>query len=234
MVDYKFICKYVYITFLIICIFIIFSFAYTPEIELSCKPILYDDIKDNFKTGDIICFCGNMFEHFMVRFFTRCPISHVGMVYRDNDELYLFEATNRSEKDKLTGLDDRHGPVLVSLKDKLENYTNYKFIHIPLKNISPTKNIKNKKLLRVMKKLNVHMFNSDVWSWIKGICWKTKPSEGKFCSQTIIDVYNELGITDEKHPYSKIPSDFYWHSENKNKLNMINGWKFGKQQTFIV
>lgn len=210
--------------FLFLLLFLLLAF--TPEIPRGKR---YEDIKDSLKTGDVIGFCGTFVEHFLVRVYTRCPLSHVGIVYRnDKNELFIFESTNNSCYDVLTGLDSRSGLVLERLEDKLSTYSNYKFFHIPFINLYG-KEVDKKKMERKMKKLNCHKFNDDTTSWVWSFVFDIEPDDdkGRICSETVHELLVHIGIAEYDSSFNKLPSHFF----NKD-IKLRNGWVWGKMQAF--
>ncbi len=83
----------------------------------------YKEIRDSLKTGDLFAFQGKSASDWMIQMAEGAPYSHVGMVYRDGDKLYFWDApgAGRNFPDPITGT--THSGCRVAPLDKLSAAT---------------------------------------------------------------------------------------------------------------
>jgi hypothetical protein len=74
----------------------------------------YRDVRSRMQAGDVIAFSGSGWISSCIKFFQRCPVSHVGVVYEtDVGRVDLMESTS---------LDGCHGVQQTHLSTRLERY----------------------------------------------------------------------------------------------------------------
>ncbi len=86
------------ITFLII-MFVLMNLIRNSVLK-KYKPVNYEDIQHTLKTGDILLFGYSepRIASYLTKIATLSPWSHVGLVCRVNDRLYVCEFTSKKEK----------------------------------------------------------------------------------------------------------------------------------------
>lgn len=82
-------------------------------------PTTYATARTAMKAGDIIAFAGDGFISHMINLFTRCPISHVGIILRERDAA----GENRVELLESTTLNGKAGVQRTFLSDRIATYT---------------------------------------------------------------------------------------------------------------
>jgi len=84
----------------------------------------YSEIRDTLKTGDIVLFSGEGFISNLIKFMTRSPWSHVGMVIRSEvlDMLLLWESTTLSKLKDIHSDTMKQGVQMVGLSARVDSY----------------------------------------------------------------------------------------------------------------
>ena len=112
------------------CYIININKEYTCENYKIYKKILYSNIKNELKTGDLLFFDHNLtFIH--ERTFGHQQFAHVGMVVKINNELYSYEISPEYIEQNI--LDSNYGVKLIPLYECINNYAGNVFI-VSLKN----------------------------------------------------------------------------------------------------
>lgn len=140
----------IYISLIIICIILLFiKYLYHPY---SLEQLCIDDMINNdlFETGDIILF-NSQFNYSSL--FVMNHITHVGIIFKNNDGTFIFEVTNNKIHDDIN-ISTRNYILMTPIYKRLANYPG---------------NIYYKKL---NKKLTKKMY--DTMKEFIEICYKTK------------------------------------------------------------
>lgn len=89
------------------------------------KKVIYADIVDSCKTGDLVLF--HALDN-INSLFIGCYYTHVGVVYRatPNSRPYIFEAWNPTESDRHP-VEIAHGIALSELENRIQSYRGYVF-----------------------------------------------------------------------------------------------------------
>jgi hypothetical protein len=84
----------------------------------------YSEIRDELNTGDIVLFSGKGFISGLIKWFTRSPHSHVGMVIRsvEIDMILLWESTTLSKVKDILSHTSKQGVQLVLLSERVNTY----------------------------------------------------------------------------------------------------------------
>lgn len=88
--------------------------------------VVWDNIKDKCKTGDLILFHG--LDNYNP-IFIGCYYGHIGIIYRETPTStpYLFEALNPTREKYNFPVEIHHGIALTDLKNRLSTYRGYVF-----------------------------------------------------------------------------------------------------------
>uniref|UniRef100_A0A6C0LXK2 Permuted papain-like amidase YaeF/Yiix C92 family enzyme n=1 Tax=viral metagenome TaxID=1070528 RepID=A0A6C0LXK2_9ZZZZ len=194
----------------------------SPSIEHYDTNTYYSDIKPSLKTGDVIMFSGNRLDMYIIRFLTRCPVVHCGIVFVDSvaneggklfnttshtDDYYIFESTPHALHDVMTNEFDRNGVALVPLDDKINDYYTFNFALLRLSHT-----VNHNDFVKALYRYRGMGFTYNIWSW-RSALFRTRHdtrshTTTKFCSELIGDVYRDLGLM-EYDGYMVSPSFIY-------------------------
>lgn len=164
------------------------------------KKINLEDFKKKLKTGDLLFFSENHFNHNAIKFYTNSYFSHVAIVVKGTTEeeisqnkIFLIEAD--------TGGEYKSGTRILPLEKKLKNKDNLTIIvgYLSIQDQNFSENL----ILEIFDKYhNLKMDNSMI-SWIvSGIPFlhsKIKDPEKIFCSELIAKILIDLKILDSEN-----------------------------------
>lgn len=214
------------------------------------EPKFFSEVKNTWKTGDIILFCGNGWFSSIIQCFTRTEYSHIGMIirgksipgiiskidedYKDPDDLYLFH----SNKGPISDIPDiisgliKDGVQLNSLNDILECY-NGSYYYRSLIRPEKTRQINTERLELIIDQNKKKSYENDYIEMMKAsvdgcgcCCQNSRAPAYLFCSELVALIYKKLGIvssTTIENEY--IPNDFSIVSQSD--IVFINGWELG-------
>lgn len=179
-----------FIIFFVIYLFLIFC---PPRIDnYDFENVNVDEIYEKGNNGDLIFLIGDTYGERLCRSITRCPFSHVGILFRETNEkgkdiLYVWES------DLGQGYDD--GPRVVELKNKLKKYKGLKFGGWRvLRGERP----KTEDILNCIHKYIKYDFDNNMSSWfVSNISFlhdMVKYNDKVFCSELIAMTFQDLGI----------------------------------------
>lgn len=163
------------------------------------KLCYYDDIPINtLKTGDIIFFQLNCIESRIIRFFTKTPYSHAGIICKHNNKIYLCEAYPDIDNlsDYITNT-IKDGTRMVLLKDKINYYNKLWYVGNIKCGILPiNQEISSDLLIKEMKKLTELNFAGDIRYFINYLKGNNNISYYNhiICFELIIHLYKKLKI----------------------------------------
>jgi len=225
--------------------FKIFFFVKPPMIEIedpdafrkqSPYPIevyTYAKVANKLDTGDIVLFCGSTKSstNVLSKWANMTPLSHIGIVVKIYDELYLFEATLK------------RGAQIAPLRDRIQNY--------PAKIVLVRKLITDRtaEMQENLEKFisealgtkhdfttlrgNIEMFKAatDIKYPLtqKEIFKNRKSIDGLFCSETVAESFIQMGLLpddaniSEDYPASNeyTPGDFTRFGFNHNRESYL-------------
>lgn len=152
-----------------------------------------------FDTGDLIFFSGNNPIEIAIKFFTGCNMTHVGLIIKENDILYVWESD--------IGQKHREGPRIITLDDKLKYWHGFHNIawkkYIPEDSVTGiSKRPSANQVLRIVDKYVNLPFNDNLYEWFFNLnSNKNNIPESLFCSSLVAITLIELGILNKKmHP----------------------------------
>jgi hypothetical protein len=175
------------------------------------------------KTGDIIFFQIDCYESRIYRFFTNCPFSHVGVICKHNNKIYICEAYPSSDKlkDYITN-DISDGSRMVLLKDKLNYYKSKWYAGKVKCSILPiNKYIEPSDIVKVMKELSELEFANSLTYFINYYLKSQNihDYDEVLCFEFVTLLYKKLGIIqNDDEIYS--PNDIIYY-----KMKYINNYK---------
>lgn len=190
------------ISFFIVIIYILIYFDILNNLKKNknFKKINLEDFKKILKTGDLLFFSENHFNHNAIKFYTNSYFSHVAIVVKgttkeeiSQNKIFLIEAD--------TGGEYKSGTRILPLEKKLKNKNNLTIIvgYLSIQNQIFPENL----ILEIFDKYqNLKMDNSMI-SWIvSGIPYlheKIKDPEKIFCSELIAKILIDLKILDSEN-----------------------------------
>ncbi|WP_078381861.1 hypothetical protein [Sutcliffiella halmapala] len=184
------------------------------------KTSTYSSLLSQFKTGDLILFSGKYPISKLVETLENSMWSHVGMVVRPDPtgEVYFFESTSLTNLEDIHFHDNKTGPKVVKLIDRLKTYGHDLEPYTPpqyaLRSLSLLEgSIDEEKLYEYMKKVH-GVPNPSQWKMIEEVIEGrvfsiTSKSNDYTCSKLIGETYQMLGLFEPKMPLNGyMPKDF--------------------------
>ena len=174
--------------------------------------ILLEDLLKKSKTGDLILLSGRGRDSSVVKGWSGCLWSHIGMIVEDLEtkDKYLYNSDACSSRRNASDGKYKEGVQLNDLKVYLETYPGYAF-YCPLIG-NPETNI-----IEAIRALNGINFNRD---WIEllrcthgkgGGCLGSKQERVDlyFCSQLVAQIYYFMGVIGDRIPFNEYhPASF--------------------------
>jgi hypothetical protein len=217
------------IAILLFYILTIYSASTCPTVEFNKINKRYTDIKDNLDTGDLVFFCSDDYYSKCIRKFGNCVFSHVGLIIKLNDIVFILECDLDGSYDFLSKKENKHGVHLVQLDEKIYNYDGYMFGYKKLINGKINKN----ELDKLIKLTNNISFDTSHLNLL-GTVFKNNlysrmlnTNNKMFCSQYLAFIYKKLGIIEDK----MLDCQFSINDFLKD-FDTINNYKYDKIQYF--
>jgi hypothetical protein len=193
--------------------------------------IPFDDLAPGMQTGDLVLFNGKYEGSKFIELLEGSEWSHVGMVVRRSgfDGPLIWEATSLTNLPDVLFHDQKPGPKLVDLKerlmhygDDLKHYENANFAYRKLE-VERTES-----MLQAIEGLFVKLhgipdpgFWEMIWEVALGrIFHKRVALDHYFCSELVAETYLAMGLIDDTTPINAyMPVDF----ADKGKLKLLKG-----------
>ena len=155
------------------------------------KKILYSDVYKYFKTGDLLFFSFNDVD-IKIRTFIHNRFSHVGMIYKENDDLYIIEL---SDGDLIKPYDTNtiNNVQLVPLEDKIKFYSGNVYYSELLKPLSNTQIHTLNKFLNKSSKYKYTSFLFMLYQFL--LVSNTIYGHNRFCTEYIAEILYKLNIS---------------------------------------
>ena len=211
--------------FIVIIYFLIyFDILNNLKKNKNIKKIIFEDFKKKLKTGDLLFFSENHFNHNAIKFYTNSYFSHVAIIVKGTTEeeisqnkIFLIEAD--------TGGEYKSGTRILPLEKKINSEKIIGFLSI--KNLEIDGNL----ILEIFDKYhNLKMDNSMI-SWIvSGIPFlhsKIKDPEKIFCSELIAKILIDLKILNS----DKLPT---YYSPQKLIDTLIKNKKYQNLEIYDI
>lgn len=192
--------------------------------------ILYSELEKTLKTGDIVLFSGQYQISKLVEKLEHSKWSHVGMIVRPdpNGEVYFFESTALINLEDVMEHDNKTGPKLVKLIDRLETYGADLVPYVPpvyavRRFLKDTVN--EEKLFDYIKKVH-GIPNPGEWKMIEEVIEGRifsipSKSHDYTCSKLIGETLETLGFYHPKKPLNGLmPMDFSTDSHIKQLTSL--------------
>jgi len=216
---------YFYIVFIMICY--ISASLYVPSLPV--YHVKYNTIKKQIQSFDLLFFTCDELTSYIGKICQKCAYTHIGMTFRINDKLYLWEADNH-DSIFYKGVD------LIPLEKVLDDYPSK---HYALQKINMNEQRLKKSMIYF---LNVYLaqhknknFKYELTTFInafmkKNINHHQSPiDDGFFCSELIAHTMAYCKLMKKTLPYwAYTPSDFYYR-----RIVLEKGVTYGKLIPFM-
>lgn len=207
---------------------------YSEEKKQPIKYGYHKDIRYSLKTGDIVLFSGDKGIAPLIKFFTKSKWSHVGMVYKLGEDVFLWESTKigkvvDSEVGKLV-----NGVQLPLLSDRVRTFSG----NVAIRSISEGfEQDMLEKLSDFRQKVKGRPYEDNQLDLLLSVYDGIFIPEGFvleasndlssfFCSELLAETYREVGLFFSQKPSSEYtPADFA-----ENGKFSLNGRVFGKEK----
>jgi len=166
-------------------IFIIIIIRLSIPLDLPTSTVNLQSAINQFETGDIIAVAYSSIRGQLIKIFTGSIWSHVGLIYRSTNNLYVLECAY---------YDDNECGVLKTPLSKWLNWNKKKKISW-VKRIGPK--IDNQAIENIYLKINKSQIDSSLISWLKAVIKQKYKSPFKshyYCSELVALFLQELGI----------------------------------------
>ena len=185
----------------------------------------FRQVENTLKTGDLVLFSGNGIVGRMIRFATRSPWSHVGMVIRDQSSgaLLLWEATTFSNVPDVCSGEILRGVSLVPLEAKIVRYPGsvaIRRLHTEHERDQAARRIQP--MLQILQGAPYRKYlPGHLWSYIRPQMRWLGPKAGTFCSEMVLVAYQRMGLVQRHEPPAarSVPGDFMRLSLKQGRLS---------------
>jgi len=226
--------KVVLIIVRLITVFIVLKFIYKlftasdPTLTNTKQLLTYKNSK-KLQTGDLVFSSYNNFLGYFMRGLTRSVWTHVGMIMKYKDKLYVMETADYSktvnkQKDKYKDMKKYNGVIVVPFETWMSLNTNCKTSYLKLD--TPV-NWDRRKLIQEFLKiqesgLDTFGVGPSVWS---KVLWKKQYQENKLpsnitCSEMIVKIYQNADIMKKIY----CPGSYSTKDIIEKKLEMVEGF----------
>ena len=193
--------------------------------------IPFDKLAPGMQTGDLVLFNGKYPGSKFIEFMEGSEWSHVGMVVRLSGfgQPLVWEATSLTNLQDVLFHDQKPGPKLVDLKDRLvhygddlKHYENANFAYRKLQVERTGEMMKAvEALFPKLHGIPDPGFWEMIWEVIKGRFFHISVTlDHYFCSELVAETYLTMGLIGNKMPINAyMPVDF----ADKGKLKLLKG-----------
>ena len=156
-----------------------------PSPSPSMQPISKEELLDQAQTGDLLFFSGDTVGEKVVKWWTKCQWSHVGMVFRSGSAVLLWEVD--------VGQTPREGPRVIKLDEKMDRYGGVKVGGWKKRDVP----LDNKALTTAMAPLLGKKMDTVMSKWMFAnvpSVYKLLKSDNKiFCSEGMCETLKNIG-----------------------------------------
>ncbi|MCB1885938.1 MAG: hypothetical protein KDG89_18480 [Geminicoccaceae bacterium] len=173
----------------------------------------YEAVRPLLKTGDLVLFAGRGGVSAWIRWFTRSPWTHIGMVVRQEpmDSLFVWESTTLSTAKDVSSGALRRGVQLAGLRERILAYDG----EIAVRRLS--RGLGRRRLARLGVLRNQFAgrpYEESKLELLKAAADILLPENREdltslFCSELVAEAYQTMGLLDERKPSNEyVPGDF--------------------------
>ncbi len=187
--------------------------------------MLYDEIRNELKTGDMVLFSGGGFISRIIQMYTRSKWSHVGLVVKDGwfDMLLLWESTTLSKIKTVNGI-VRQGVAIRPLSEVIANYDGVVGVRQLDKPLSDGQELDIGDLRKEFKGRDYEQSKSELFkSAYDFIGGKNEEDlSSLFCSELVAEAYQRIGLLSEDVPSNEYtPADLAEVQTSRINLNDV-------------
>ena len=195
----------------------------------------YEDIRSSLKTGDIVLFSGNKGIAPFIRLCTRSKWTHVGMVYKRGEDIFLWESTKIGKVVDSEMGKKINGVQLPLLSERIRRFPGEVAIRPISREIDEDM---VRKLYDFRQKVKGKKYDNNTITLLMAaydgifIPEEFVPDASNdlssfFCSELIAATYQKIGLIPSKPPPSEYtPADFSEHG----KVKLMKGYELGKEK----
>ncbi len=223
--------KYFLLIYFTIIIIMNIQIQFDPHLKIENISKSYFDIKDSLKTGDLLFLTSNENQCKAVRYYGNFEFSHVGMIIRVDDIIFILESDYDCSFDFMKKKQLKLGVHVISFEEKMLNmfYKNYYF---GVKRINKDINIqKLEEIMEEGKNINFEARHLNFLACKVKKEWYSKIFNRKnhmMCSEFMAYTLKKLGIIANKYP-----DNFYTIYDIANNLHLENSYEFSEIEPFI-
>ena len=187
---------------------------------------MYDDLRDDLQTGDLVLFSGSTMVSRFIRFFGRSNWSHIGMVVVDKvyDQVLIYQATPVDNVDDFYSGSAKKGVQINALSDVLKKYDGEVAIR-QLTNFERTDEV-IRAVTQFRREMKNKPFEEDYLEFVKA-CYDGPLGENSaddlsslFCSELVAEAYQRMGLLSESIASNEYtPKDF----SSAGSLDLLKG-----------
>ncbi|NQZ57958.1 MAG: hypothetical protein HRT88_10905 [Lentisphaeraceae bacterium] len=187
---------------------------------------LYDDLRDDLQTGDLVLFSGGTIMSRFIRFFGRSNWSHLGMVVVDKvyDQVLIYQATPVDKIEDFYSGAAKKGVQINALSDVIKKYDGGVAIR-QLTNFERTDEVISS-VTKFRKEMKDKPFEEDYLEFVKA-CYDgpfgdndNEDLSALFCSELVAEAYQRMGILSDSIPSNEYtPKDF----SSGGSLDLLQG-----------
>jgi len=194
--------------------------------------MLYKDMRDNLKTGDIVLFSGNSLISSGIKIVTSSVWSHVGMILKipQYDMVFVWESTTLTKLADAIDGKTKQGVQLVLLSDRVDTYDGIMSVRHLSKEVSEHSVFELMKFRQTVKnrpyeESKIELIKSAYDGWLGD---NDEDLSSLFCSELVAEAYQRMKLVSEKLPSNEYtPADF---SAAKSKsIDWLNGISLGPE-----
>ena len=173
----------------------------------------YEAVRPLLKTGDLVLFAGQGGVSAWIRWFTRSPWTHIGMVVRQErmDSVFVWESTTLSTIKDISSGALRQGVQLAGLRERVLAYDGRIAVRRLSRGLGPRRLAR---LGALRSRLAGRPYERNRLELLKAAADVLLPENREdltslFCSELVAEAYQTMGLLDERKPSNEyVPGDF--------------------------
>lgn len=188
----------------------------------------YDDTRGDLKTGDIVLFSGNGAISTIIKYASRSPWSHVGMVVLAGDMVLLWESTTLSNLRDAESGQCVQGVQLVGLRERLAGYDGAAGLRRLNGNLSGRElhdlaGLRSELAGRAYEENRLELLGA-IASWDN-----EEDLSSLFCSELVAAAYQHMGLLTRA-----LPSNEYTPRDFAGDLALEEGYSLGETMELSI
>jgi len=214
----------VVILFILLILFV-FRF-FTAKNEIGEKYVSFSRQETKMQTGDLVFVSYNNLLGYFMRGWTNSKWTHVGMILRDKDDVYVMETADYSSKPDLK-LVKNNGILVVPIQTWRKIHKNHLIGYMSLKTPENwNRNLLASEFLKIQN-LNLDSFGVGPSVWMK-VLWKSKykpiikERQNITCFELIVKLLQGANVAQKIYT----PGSYYVNDLLQHKLELTPGFSF--------